>query len=813
MVRTRANANAETQEGQGGRGGGRGGHGGRGGRGGCGGRGGRGEHVEVQEPNGTLAEQLTTLLPTLASQVAVVLGVNIGNGEQRARNEAEVERQEAVVQEAEQVRDEVVIVAKREAIVRENGNTRYRQGCTYKDFLNCKAIDFDGKGGATAYLQWIEKMEANNEICVRGGRNEALAMPWKKFKDLMQAEFFPVHELQKLQTEFLQLTMVGADHAGYTSRFYELSRLIPHLVDPEPKWIEKYIAGLEPPVRVQVVTAEPTTIRDVVSKARSLTEELIRSDILCRKGSKRRELVETSKRREFRGDKRPRMGIVYVANEIGQKGYFGHLSRDCRAPQVQAAPLNIVPLNVIPPNARNLQGNRGACYECGSTDHYRNLCPRHNRQPAPIAVNPNQLQIVGPPPLRANQGQQARGRVFALNAMEAANDPNVVTEVPSGQLARLDRVLPKCILTLEGYSFYIDLIPFGMRSFDVIVGMDWLSRVDAYIVCRAKNLRIPMSDGHVLEIHGERTETIDRHLMSATEKVVKLADIPIGCDFSDVFPDDVVGLPPPRQVEFSIDVVSNAMPVAKSPYRLALSEMQELATQLKELQDKGFIRPSSSPWGAPILFVKKKDRSFRMCIGYRELNKLTIKNRYPLPRIDELFDQLQGAKYFSKIDLRSGYHQLRVREEDIPKTAFRMRYGHFEFLVMPFGLTNAPAVFMDLMNRVCKPYLDQFIIVFIDDILIYSKTKKEHEVHLRQALELLRTEKLYGKFSKCEFWLEEVKFLGPVVNKDGIKVDPSKIEAVEHWRRPETPTEIRQFLGLVGYYRRFIENFSKIAQP
>jgi hypothetical protein len=241
--------------------------------------------------------------------------------------------------------------------------------------------------------------------------------------------------------------------------------------------------------------------------------------------------------------------------------------------------------------------------------------------------------------------------------------------------------------------------------------------------------------------------------------------------------------------------------------------MQELESQLTELKDKGFIRESSSPWGAPILFVKKKDGTFRMCIDYRELNKLTVKNRYPLPRIDDLFDQLQGAKYFSKIDLRSGYHQLRVREEDVPKTAFSTRYGHYEFLVMPFGLTNAPAVFMDLMNRVCRPYLDKFIIVFIDDILIYSKTKQEHAIHLRKALELLRAERLYGKLSKCEFWLEEVKFLGHVVDKDGIKVDPSKIEAVENWRRPETPTEIRQFLGLAGYYRRFIENFSKIAQP
>ncbi|GKB24156.1 putative reverse transcriptase domain-containing protein [Tanacetum coccineum] len=202
-----------------------------------------------------------------------------------------------------------------------------------------------------------------------------------------------------------------------------------------------------------------------------------------------------------------------------------------------------------------------------------------------------------------------------------------------------------------------------------------------------------------------------------------------------------------------------------------------------------------------------------MCIDYRELNKLTIKNRYPLPRIDDLFDQLQGSQYFSKIDLRSGYHQLRVHEDDIPKTAFRTRYGHFEFTVMPFGLTNAPAVFMDLMNRVCRPYLDKFVIVFIDDILVYSKTREEHEVHLGLVLELLKKEKLYAKFSKCEFWLREVQFLGHVINGDGIHVDPSKIEAVKNWKAPRTPSEVRSFLGLAGYYRRFIENFSKIAKP
>ncbi|GKC50006.1 putative reverse transcriptase domain-containing protein [Tanacetum coccineum] len=177
-------------------------------------------------------------------------------------------------------------------------------------------------------------------------------------------------------------------------------------------------------------------------------------------------------------------------------------------------------------------------------------------------------------------------------------------------------------------------------------------------------------------------------------------------------------------IEFRLELVPGVAPVARAPYRLALSEMKELEDQLKELSEKGFIRPSSLPWGASVLFVKKKDRSFSMCIDYRKLNKLTVKNRYPLPRIDDLFDQLQGSSVYSKIDMRSGYHQLCIREEDIPITDFRTRYGHFEFQVMPFGLTNAPAVFIDLINQVCKPYLDKFVIFFIDDILIYSKNKE-----------------------------------------------------------------------------------------
>ncbi|GJT14159.1 reverse transcriptase domain-containing protein [Tanacetum coccineum] len=251
---------------------------------------------------------------------------------------------------------------------------------------------------------------------------------------------------------------------------------------------------------------------------------------------------------------------------------------------------------------------------------------------------------------------------------------------------------------------------------------------------------------------------------------------------------------------------------ARAPYRLAPSEMKELLDQLQEFSNKGFIRPSSSPWGTPVLFVKKKDGSFWMCINYRELNKLTVKNHYPLPRIGDLFDQLQGSSVYSKIYMRSGYHQLRVREEDIPKMEFRTRYGHYKFQVMPFGLTNASAVFMDLMNQVCKPFLDKFMIVSIDDILIYSKNKKEHEEHLKAILELLKKEELYAKFSKCEFWIHKVQFLGHVIDSQGIHVDPTKIESIKDWASPKTPTEICQFLGLAGYYRRFIEGFSKIAK-
>ncbi|GJU28689.1 putative nucleotidyltransferase, ribonuclease H [Tanacetum coccineum] len=419
-----------------------------------------------------------------------------------------------------------------------------------------------------------------------------------------------------------------------------------------------------------------------------------------------------------------------------------------------------------------------------------------------------------------------------LNIPSITIDTFYDIEMADGNLVSTNTVIKGCTLTLLNQPFEIDLMPIKLGSFDVVIGMDWLSKYHAKILCDEKVVHIPIN-GETLIIRGDRSKTrlnliscikTERYIsrgcqvfmiqvMEKKSDEKKLEDIPVVKEFPDVFPEDLPGLPPVRQVEFQIDLIPGAAPVARTPYRLAPSEMQELSNQLQELTDRGFIRPSTSPWGAPVLFVKKKDGSFRMCIDYRELNKLTIKNRYPLPRIDDLFDQLQGSSVYSKIDLRSGYHQLRVREEDIPKTAFRTRYGHYEFQVMPFGLTNAPAVFMDLMNRVCKPYLDKFVIVFIDDILIYSRNEEEHANHLRIILELLRKEKLYAKFSKCDFWIHIVQFLGHLIDSQGLHVDPAKIEAVKNWTSPTTPTEVRQFLGLAGYYRRFIEGFSKIAKP
>lgn len=285
-------------------------------------------------------------------------------------------------------------------------------------------------------------------------------------------------------------------------------------------------------------------------------------------------------------------------------------------------------------------------------------------------------------------------------------------------------------------------------------------------------------------------------------------------EYEDLFPEKLPsGLPPHRDQDFQIELVPNATPQKKGVYRMSEKELEELRIQLDELIHQGFIRPSQSPWGAPVLFAAKKDGSMRLCIDYRALNKLTVKNSYPIPRIDDIFDQLKGSKIFSKIDLRWGYHQIRLSEDSIPLTAFRTRYGHFEFLVLPFGLTNAPASFMSLMNNVLKEYLDKFVLVYLDDILIYSKNMDEHIRHIRLIFDQLRSHKLYGKLSKCEFLRSRVEYLGHMVSAEGVSVEEQKVKAITNWETPKSKTDVQAFLGLVNYYRRFIKNCSGISKP
>lgn len=387
-------------------------------------------------------------------------------------------------------------------------------------------------------------------------------------------------------------------------------------------------------------------------------------------------------------------------------------------------------------------------------------------------------------------------------------------------------------IIIEGVVLLGNLVEMKLGRYDVILGMDWLKQHDALLDCRKTRITFSGPEGRmsyqglklqsgipiISMIQAEELLAKGNEAYLATitmeggEVDAELDTIPVVAEYKDVF-ESLKGPPPTRGDAFTIEIEPRVAPVSKAPYRLAPAEMAELKRQLEDLTDKGFIRPSSSPWGAPVLFVKKKDGSFRLCIDYRGLNKVTIKNKYPLPRIDELLDQLQGASWFSKIDLASGYHQISIAEEDVRKTAFRTRYGHYEFVVMPFGLTNAPAAFMKLMNNVFREYLDKCVIVFIDDILVYSRTKEEHEWHLHVVMNKLREHQLFAKLSKCSFWQRKIGFLGHVVSEEGVAVDPEKVTSIINWPTPKSATEVRSFLGLAGYYRKFVKGFASLSKP
>ncbi|GKD60707.1 putative reverse transcriptase domain-containing protein [Tanacetum coccineum] len=602
----------------------------------------------------------------------------------------------------------------------------------------------------------------NSKVAILG-LEVANQMGWTEMKKLMTSKFYPAEELQRMENKLWNLKVKEYNMVAYTQRFNELALMCPRMVEPESVKVDAYIRGLTNNIKGEVTSSKPTNLNEVVRMAHKLMEQKLQA--------RNERIIEGNKRKWENFQSGNGSGKSNHKDNSRQSSQNNQKQRNARA-MTTAPNEGKVSYGLLPMCERCFTRHVGQCmikcHKCGKVGHKARYCKEKN----------------------VTTGANAQAIWTCYDCFKQGHTRNECPKKVKQEEVReaSDRASSKVQM--------------------------WL-RHDVVIICGEKVVRMPYenktltvkSNKGVSRLKFISCKYIKQgcHLFLAhvTEKKLKekrLEDVPVIRDFPEVFPDDSPGLPPPRQVEFQIDLVPGTAPIARAPYRLAPSEMRELSEKLRELLEKGFIRPSSSPWGAPMLFMKKKDLSFRMCIDYHELNKLTVKNRYPLPRIDDFFDQLQGSSVYSKIDLRSGYHQLCIKEEGIPITIFRTRYGHFEFQVMPFGLTNVPTVFMDLMNRVCMPYLDKFVIVFIDDILVYFKDEEEHEKHLKIILVLLRKERLYAKFSKCDFWLDSVLFLGHVIDRNGVHVDLAKIEAIRNWTAPMTPTEVRQFLGFPGYY-------------
>ncbi|GJZ76013.1 putative reverse transcriptase domain-containing protein [Tanacetum coccineum] len=617
-------------------------------------------------------------------------------------------------------------------------------------------------------------------------------IPWTEMKQMMTAEFCPAEEVQRMEHELWNLKVKEYNIAAYTQRFNELALMCLRMVEPKNVKIDAYIRGLSENIKGEVTSSKPTNLSEAVCIAHKLMEQKLQAKkVRDMEGNKRKwENFQSGNSTNVHTGPLTLCNRCFV-HHIGpciiqchNCGKVGHKSRYYKEKNV-ATGANTLPV--------------WTCYDCGEPGHTRNHCLKKNK---PQGGNASGRAYVikdadkqGP---NVVMGTFLLNKLYAYVLFDSGSDKSFVNtrfshlidinldkldvsyevELADGKVVSTNTVLRGYTLNLVNHLFEIDLMPIELGMFDAIIRMDWLAERDSIIICDKKVVHIPC-ENKTLIVEGDKGSSLlkviscikackyikrgcQMFVVQVTEKKSRekrLEDVPVIRDFPVVFPDDLPGLPPPRQ-------------------------MKELSVQLQELLEKGFIRSSSSPWGAPMLFVKKKDGSFQMCLSV-----------------------------YSKINLQLGYHQLRIKEEDIPITAFRTRYGHFEFQVMPFGLTNTPAVFMDLMNRVCKPYLDKFMIMFIDDILIYSKDKEEHGEHLKIILELLRKEQLYAKFSKCDFWLDSLQFPSHVIGNKGVHVDPAKIEAIKNWAALTMPTEVRQFLGLAGYYRRFIEVFSLISKP
>eukprot|EP00253_Pinus_taeda_P032583 PITA_32583 len=645
----------------------------------------------------------------------------------------------------------------------------------------------------------------------------------------------------------------------FITRFTSLLRYVPYIREEKAK-VQRFVSSLPPYMRERIEFDNPKSMDDVIRKAR-----------ICYQQSRQKGEAADKKWNERKGFKS--MGNSKGNRNSGSKG--NGKGPNNRIPDRTASKFRLN--NESKGSGQQVRlDNEGTtrppvqCWGCGGPHYIKNCPQRKGTEQLSQIHEASTVGEVGRSIPRINAALEDRQAEYQPTMVEfEGNISNLTVTVLIDHGATLSYVSPKvvercklqstkfknpwlvqlatgakrrvvakikdCSFTIAGQLVTTDLNVLPLGCYDILIGMDWLEKHWSLVDCKTKIIYFKDSLGNKKEMQGIKRPVQVRPITAnqlvkcvrkgcqiyaiqvgyadSKDKIAILNNIPVIQEFTDVFLEEIPGLPPKRNIDFTIELVLGAAPVSRAPYRMSVPELTELRMQLQELLDKNYIRPSVSPWGAPVLFVKKKDGTFRMCIDYRQLNKLTIKNKYPLPRIDELFDQVKGMTVFSKIDLRSGYHQIRIKDEDIAKTAFRTRYGHYEFVVLPFGLTNAPATFMCLMNSIFHQYLDRFVLIFIDDILVYSRTMEEHQEHLRKVLQTLWEHQLYAKFSKCDFFKEEIQYLGHVITKEGIAVDPEKIKAIMDWPILKDVADVRSFMGLAGYYRRFVEGFSKVAFP